>query len=823
MRTFLLSLLLIISSFGFYAQNVGDFRSRSNGPLPWESTTAWQVFNGTEWVDTTSYPGQTAGTYSVLIQVGHTITNPFHNNAGHGNFGALVISGTLRLTTANGNFHINASSVLVTQNSGYIEFVSNADLRLPANSSITVFPGGLTQDNPCSASKRIWIGTIVFSTCNGNGPGDPIPFAELMLANGSLLSVITSTFPDCLGVTSATLIPGYIGLAGVNTSFQWEITAPNNSVSTSSSNPLVLDLDQNGNYTIKLTYTTTYSGITYTNTRTIVYNNKVTVWNGSSWTNGVPDLDTRVIINGNYSGASFSACSLKVNSGASLIIPSNHYVEVAGIIVNEGNLVVENHGSITQIYDVENSGNITYKRTSFNVHRFDYVYWSSPVRNFNISNITGSGSRFYWNAVNTNGNGTQGNWVQYTSGLMERARGYIVRAPNTFPTQQQNPLGNTITTEFVGVPHNGTISFPVSRGNQPGINDNYNLVGNPYPSALNIEDFLEQNSDLNPILEGNVRLWTHGSAPVQGGQNPFYGNFVYNYDPNDYVIINYTGGIPGPGTQTEIAAGQGFFVVMRDEPSAATQNIIFNNSMRRRDNNNVFFRQAAPQSIEKHRIWLDLVNANMNVSRTLIGYTEGATHGKDGLYDASQAVDTTSMTLYTHIENHDFCIQGRGLPFMKEDTVALGVNVPQTGSYKIAIGEVDGLFGNTDQAIYVQDLELGIIHNLRLSPYEFIATQGNHKNRFVLRYTNETLSTSDFTLTGNDVILTYHGEGITVTSAQEPIASVTVYNILGQQVAAYPAVGSLEKNISLKNLRQQIGVVSITLENGQVINKKAAF
>jgi hypothetical protein len=826
MRTFILSLMLIISSFGFYAQNVGDFRSRSTGPLPWESTTAWQVFNGTNWVNTTSFPGQTAGTYNVLIQAGHVITNPFHNNAGHASFGALVIDGTLRLTTANGNFHVNASSVLVTQDLGYIEFVSNADLRLLANSSITVFPGGLTQDNPCSASKRIWIGTIVFSTCNGNGPGDPIPFAELMLANGSLLSVITSTFPDCLGLTNATLVPSYIGLAGLNTSFQWEITAPNNITSTSSASPLVLNLDLNGNYTIKLTFTTTYSGLTYTNSRTIVYNNKVTTWNGSSWSNGDPNLDTRVIINGNYNGNSFSACSLRVNANASLTVPSNQYVEVAGIVVVDpnGNFTVEDKGTLIQIENVNNEGNITYKRTAQHVHRLDYIYWSSPVSNFNISNILGTSHRFFWNSVNPNGNGSQGNWVQFTNGNMELAKGYIVRAPNSFPNQQQNPQGATLTTQFVGVPHNGTMSIPASRGNVvPGLNDNYNLVGNPYPSSLDIYDFLTENAQNNPILDGSVRLWTHGNAPQQGNNNPFYGNFTYNYDPNDYLVINLTGGTNGVQSLNTIGAGQGFFVIMNDGP-ASTQNIVFNNSMRRKEGNDVFFRMAPQaQTTERHRIWLDLVNSNMNVSRTLIGYVSGATNDKDGLFDASQVVEANAFNLYSHIENHDMCIQGRAFPFAQEDTVALGVNVLQSGSYTLAIGEVDGLFASPDQGIYIQDLELGIVHNLRQSQYEFTATQGNHKNRFVLRYTNETLSLNPAQGGANGVIVVQQFEGVKITSTQEPIQSVIVYNLLGQKVASYNHIDSNEINISLENMKKQVGIMSITLENGQVVNKKIAF
>lgn len=829
MRTSLLTLFLVVLSFGLFAQNVGDFRSRQTGPTAWNSTTTWQVFNGSTWVNTTAYPGQTAGTYSVLIRPGHIITNPtMPTNLGAVTMGTVTVSGVLRLT-GNADYTLRTAALIVTPGTGnpptgggQIQFQGNNILYLPTNATISVSPGGISHSN-CTAAQRIVIGNIVLSTCNGNGPNDPVSFEDLMNARGSLISVINSQFPDCSGTaTQATLIPEYLGLPGSNLSFQWEIITPANTTITSTSNPLLIDLDLNGNYTIKLTYTTTYTGNTYTNSRTIIYSNKVTVWNGSSWSNGSPNLDTRVIIDGDYSGASFNACSLKVNSGANLIISQEQHVEVDGIVVIEtgGNLTVNHQGTLIQNQEVENIGNITYKRTATGVHRFDYVYWSSPVSNFNISDIVGTSSRFFWNPAIVNANGSQGNWVQYTSGSMEKARGYIVRAPNTFPTQQQSEAGESITTEFFGVPHNGTIEFPVSRGNLTGIDDNYNLTGNPYPSSINIADFLIENSS---VIEGNVRLWTHGGAPDQINGNPFYGDFVYNYNPDDYWIISLIGSNTGPDEPSEIDTGVGFFVVMKDGPSAATQNITFNNSMRRKNNNNIFFRQAITQSNEKHRIWLDLVNANMNVSRTLIGYTEGATHGKDGLYDASQAVDAGSMTLYTHIDNHDLCIQGRGLPFMEEDFVALGVNVPQTGSYSIAIGEVDGLFENPNQAIFVEDLELGIIHNLRQAPYEFIASQGNHKNRFVLRFnSSETLSISSNTA-HYGIVITNQTEGITVFSTQEPIAAITVYNILGQQVASYPAVGSLEKNISLKNLRQQIGVVSITLENGQVINKKAAF
>lgn len=42
---------------------VGDFESRTTGN--WNATTSWNVYNGTSWVTTSTYPGQ-----------GTTATNP---------------------------------------------------------------------------------------------------------------------------------------------------------------------------------------------------------------------------------------------------------------------------------------------------------------------------------------------------------------------------------------------------------------------------------------------------------------------------------------------------------------------------------------------------------------------------------------------------------------------------------------------------------------------------------------------------------------------------------------------------------------------------
>jgi hypothetical protein len=70
-------------SFTLFAQSPGDYRSIANGN--WNDATKWETFNGSSWVNTTTYPGQNAGTGTVTIiheteikittNVPHPITN----------------------------------------------------------------------------------------------------------------------------------------------------------------------------------------------------------------------------------------------------------------------------------------------------------------------------------------------------------------------------------------------------------------------------------------------------------------------------------------------------------------------------------------------------------------------------------------------------------------------------------------------------------------------------------------------------------------------------------------------------------------------------
>jgi hypothetical protein len=261
--------------------------------------------------------------------------------------------------------------------------------------------------------------------------------------------------------------------------------------------------------------------------------------------------------------------------------------------------------------------------------------------------------------------------------------------------------------------------------------------------------------------------------------------------------------------------------------AAGTATVSFANTMRKDATTGVAYANAnfyrtATQPIERNRIWLDLISSATNeVTRTLVGYVQGATQGNDFDFDTPANYES-AQNIFSKIGNEIYTIQSKALPFDVNDTIPMGIVVPTAGNYTIAIGEVDGLFANNGQTIYLEDTLLNTVNNLSLAPYNFASVSGIN-NRFVLRYTPSALSTNASDYLNNSVIVAKDKQVLKIRSTIENMTKVTIFDILGRKVFEKNDMNEKEliTNSIVKN--EQTLIVKITLENGAVVTKKVVY
>lgn len=541
------------------------------------------------------------------------------------------------------------------------------------------------------------------------------------------------------------------------------ITASISGGTWASSNTLVATVNSSGVVTAEAPGTTTLSytvtgtvGCQATATLTItvpaIQNcTETTTWDGATWDNGAPTtpayLNKNVLFIADYTAnQDIYACSLKVDGNAVVTIKhigtsstntANTVTVKNQVTVNSAaKLEFEDDTSLVQINNTFNSGNIKYTRETPLIGKLDYVYWSSPVAGqalVGLTPIENPSPMYLWNPFINN-------WA-YTpnSTLMTTGKGYIIRGPYTNVNTILPYAGN-----FRGVPNNGLITIPVENAASK-----MNLIGNPYPSALDIDCFLSDPA--NTQLNGAVYLWSH-NIPIDltgGTQQGTPGSALLNYNISSYAAYNRLGGVgtgivhlESNGISTDrplgkIAAGQSFFIEANNSGVAT-----FKNSMRIgsvHQENSQFYRSTAipaEQSRcineERHRLWLHIKNntSNYYFKQTLVGYSPLATTSStlDRDYDAKTfMIEPYTINLYSLSPgNEKLTIQGRQLnaSFDTSDVIPLGFTCKIAGTapntIEIGISEYDGLFDNVP--IYLREtLTDGsyAYYDIKTSPHQF--------------------------------------------------------------------------------------------------------
>jgi len=327
------------------------------------------------------------------------------------------------------------------------------------------------------------------------------------------------------------------------------------------------------------------------------------------------------------------------------------------------------------------------------------------------------------------------NWQSFAGGTLNQMTGYVVRFPVTK------------TLLFSGPFNTGDMlrDNDLMRYATPNNNYGWNYVGNPYPSPI---DWSSPGITRTNVDAAVYFRKTNGQA------------------------ASWVGGVSNNGGTNIIPTMQAVWVKVTIGQTSGS--LKFTNDARVHGANNSL--KSAPADV------LSLTLSNDTTSdETVIRFKDGATSLYDSEFDAVKmfAYSSSVPQIYTSINNNDYAINA--LPELTSNiTVPLGFKTLNAGNLTI-IAANQNSFNNV--SIVLEDLNDNILTDLnQQNTYSFNASPGTSTNRFVVHFNPVTTNNNDCNSTPVDSKIYSFGNAIYITNINDNNASVTIYNVLGQEV-----------------------------------------
>jgi len=529
-----------------------------------------------------------------------------------------------------------------------------------------------------------------------------------------------------------------------------------------------------------------------------------TVWNGTSWSAGLPTPTKEGIVRGDLVlNELVRTNKFTLESGS---VTLNNQMVVNEVINNltADKFVINSAGLYQQNPTDKAIGEFTVIQNSTPMILNDATLWSSPVKNQNVRSFSPQTllKRFYkYDEANNKFSSLFVNDPLYPNPTLsdpftynfEPAIGYHIRVA----ANQNSTVASPFVGKFVGELNTGIITVPAT------VNSfGYNLVGNPYPSVISADSFLQTNPNVESLY-----FWTQEAPLTSEG-----------YANNNYASYTLAGGVKaaagGVAPNKNISKGQGFFVEM-----AVPTNITFNNYMRANSGEGLIMHRTE-EDVTK-RVKLDLFEGTQAKNQILISYMDNATNAFDQQIDGKLNRMYTGSSLYSLIENDEnqFVIQGRDAANFENDVVKLGFEAKAAAVYTIKIADLENL---DNQNIYLIDNVDNQIVDLTVSDYNFNSEIGTFNERFEIVYVARSLSTIDSTISKDNVKAVKVSNGIKIVSSQE-IKNIEVYDVLGRKISSTNSTGKSEVMLSNISKSNQVIIIKVTSVDGTTSNVKVVY
>lgn len=623
-------------------------------------------------------------------------------------------------------------------------------------------------------------------------------------------------------------------------------------------------------------------------------------------------------------------------ANAQLFVGSNSYVHNEGALLfvsqdielqSNSNIYLRNEGQLLQGGAVLNGSNKGQGTLSVfqegTANNFGYNYWCSPVgspvalstvnNNFHLNGANGVIKRpiskiafqnptfvagydgftdnselqissfwiFKYKALES-----YSSWEHVgTSGFVEPGLGFTMKGVEGDDTTagigeatfNNRPLFDDQRYDFRGKPNDGDINIAVLAPTVGTQYPNSTLTGNPYPSAINLNYFLLENSGYaidygtgvvlsggsNHVINGNAYFWehqkpatTHDLAGYVGGYGIYAPNNVNANSPGTYAnapwntyALDGSINVPGTSSGTNLykrmftPIGQGFMVqgfangnaVMRNRYRAFVKEDPLNNSEFERvssvsnvvDSNNwneipnvagvdytLFSKLEVPQ------IKIHTILNNQYTREVILAFNPNTTDGFDVAMDAVSNDSGLPNDAYFSIlgNNNPFVITT--LPFNINKRIPFTLKSNSNSTFKVSVGSIINFMGSND--VYIYDGLTNMYHDIKDGFFEITLPSGIYQNRFEITFTDQTLSNYN---TINEDFLIVQNNSIQTLFVSNPnlleLKSVSLYDVSGKLILNLNSLESLlNYEFSTSNLSDGVYIVSIKDYSNKVYNQK---
>lgn len=536
-------------------------------------------------------------------------------------------------------------------------------------------------------------------------------------------------------------------------------------------------------------------------------------------------------------------------NGQSLSI--SDYLKIDGTLdlVGESQLIQD----IGSIVDYNGTGNLQRDQQG-TTNLYNYNYWSSPVslngNTFSIGSILNDGTTYtnpqsinWTNAHDATGSinpitlsskwiytfqdspGTDYfDWVsQNNTSFIDVGLGFTLKGSGV-----GDPILDLQNYVFIGQPNNGEILVPIIAPYQA-------LIGNPYPSAVNADQFIIDNgpSGTNAI-NGSLYFWEHATSNTSHVLSEYEGGYAtYSLSggvaavsaPSEIGGLGSTGKIPGQF----IPIAQGFYVTS----STSGGTIEFNNSQRvfeKESTSSSIFLRTSENNIENttnntiKRIRLEVKLPDGALRPLLLAFTPNneATEGLDYGYDAENTENFINDASFM-IEDLPYVIQGTS-NFDVTKQYPLGLFISTSGTVEISLKSIENFENNID--VFIYDSATEIYTNINEFDSTLTLNATDYIDRFFITFeAQDTLTTGEHF--NDELTLIYLNDSneiyIKLTPTQDA-KLVSLHNVVGQQVKSWQSEDldriANEIRIPIKLISEGIYVVKLTTNDERVISKK---